>query len=204
VIRKLAFLLLWLPALAVAQGREFPPQEEAPLTGPYAGVLLGRSEAKNGCVGVIAFGGRQCEDKAFAIGAYGGYRFSRYLGAEIAFTDLGEIEARNQGPATAATQSVSASAFDLTGVGFIPLIGNGALGLSAFAKAGLYYANLDTTVPGRGESSNFGITYSGGLQWDPARRWGVRASWQRWKRVGRDAFLNNNYDVFGVSGLWRF
>jgi hypothetical protein len=205
VIRKLAFLLAcWLPALALAQAREFPPRDEPALLGPYVGALIGRSEAKNGCVGVVGGGGRACDKTALALGIFAGYRMSRYFGGEIAYNHLGDVEARNQGPGTSATQSLSASMFDVTGVGFLPLIGQGGVGLSALARLGLYRATLDTTVPGAGESTNWGVTYSGGLQWDADRRWGVRASWQRYKRVGREPFGNNNYDVLGVSGLWRF
>jgi hypothetical protein len=197
-------LACWLPALALAQAREFPPREEPALVGPYVGALFGRSEAKNGCVGVIAGGGRACDETAIAWGAFAGYRLSRYFGGEVAYTSLGEVAARNQGAGSSATQSTSASMFDVTGVGFLPLVGTGGVGLSAFAKLGLYRAAIDTTVGGAGESTNWGLTYSGGLQWDADRRWGVRGSWQRYKRVGRDAFGTSNYDVLSLGGLWRF
>lgn len=205
MIRKLAFLLAcWLPALALAQAREFPPRDEPALLGPYAGVLAGRSEAKNGCVGVIAGGGRACEETALALGVYGGYRLSRHFGAELAYTDLGKVEARNRGPGTSSSQNLSAAMVDLMGVGFLPLVGSGGVGLSALARLGVYHAQLDTSERGVAEGTNWGITYGGGLQWDPDARWGVRASWQRYKRVGREVFGNNNYDVVAVSGLWRF
>ena len=205
MIRKLAFILVcWLPALALAQAREFPPRDEPPLLGPYVGALIGQSEAKNGCLGVMAGGGRACDESAIALGIFAGYRLSRHFGAEVAYTDLGEIEARNQGPGTSATQSLSASMFDVMGVGFLPLVGEGGVGVSAFARLGLYRALLDTTVRGVADSANWGLTYSGGLQWDADRRWGVRGTWQRYKRVGRDPFGNNNYDVLSLAGIWRF
>jgi len=205
VIRKLAFLLVcWLPMLALGQGTEFPPREEATFTGPYGGVLLGRSEAKKGCLGPISGGGRNCEETALALGILGGYKFTRHWGAEIAYTDLGELEAVNQGPATGSTQHVSTSMLDLMGVGFLPITGSGAHGLSALARAGLYRASMETSVRGIDEGSNWGITYGGGLQWDSDRKWSVRASWQRYKRVGRDIYGNNNYDVLALIGLWRF
>lgn len=200
----LAFLLVLAPALAFAQGREFPLQEEPPLVGPYVGALIGSAEAKAGCVGVLAGGGRRCDRQSRALGVFLGYRLSRHFGAELGIADLGEVEARNQGPGTGSTQSTSTSVVDGTLVGFIPLIGTGGVGLSAFAKVGVYEATLETTVPGVRDASNWKMTFSGGLQWDAARRWGLRASWQRYKGVGHGAFGNSDYDVVGVSGLWRF
>lgn len=205
MIRKLAALLAcWLPALALAQARDFPPRDEPPLLGPYAGPLIGLSEAKKGCVGILGGGGRACDPNSIALGIFAGYRLSRHFGAEIAYTDLGEVDARNQGPGTATSQSVSTSMVDATGVGFVPLVGSGGVGLSALARLGLYRASLETSQRGVGDRVNWGITYSGALQWDATRRWGVRGSWQRYKRVGRDPFGNNNYDVLSLSGLWRF
>lgn len=204
MIRKLAFLLVLAPVLALAQGREFPLQEEPPLVGPYVGALIGSARAKNGCVGVLAGGGRSCDKTDVAFAVFAGYRFSRHFGAEMAYTELGEVEARNQGPGTSSTQSIGASALDLSGIGFIPLVGNGGVGLSAYAKFGGYVSELETTAPGIRDASNWNITYGAGLQWDAARRWGLRASWQRWKRVGHGSFGNSDYDVVGVGGIWRF
>jgi hypothetical protein len=205
VIRKLALLLVcWLPALALAQGREFPPREEPALVGPYVGALFGRAEAKSGCTGVIAGGGRACDPTDFAFAVFAGYRFSRHFAGEMGYTELGKVEARSQGGGTSSTQSTSASAFDVSGVGLIPLIGEGGVGLSAYAKLGIYVATMETTVAGIRESSNWNVTYGGGLQWDATPRWGVRGSWQRFKRVGHGAFGNSDYDVLGVAALWRF
>jgi len=204
VIRKLAFLLVLAPALAFAQGREFPPREEPALVGPYVGALIGSAEAKQGCIGVLRGGGRVCDKTDIAFGVFLGYRLSRHFGAEMSYTDLNEVEARSQGPGTASTQSTSTSVVDGTLVGFIPLVGAGGVGLSAFAKLGIYEATMETTVPGIRDSSNWKLTFGGGLQWDAARRWGLRGSWQRYKGVGHGAFGNSDYDVIAVSGLWRF
>ena len=167
-------------------------------------MLVGRSDAKNGCVGILSGGGRACEEKSLALGVFGGYRVSRHFGGEVAFTDLGKVEARNRGPGTASTQNVAAQIFEATGVGILPLTGTGEGSIAAFAKIGGYRAQLDTSERGISESTNWGLTYSGGLQWDADRRWALRVSWQRYKRVGRGLFDDNNYDVLALGGLWRF
>jgi len=59
-------------------------------------------------------------------------------------------------------------------------------------------------VQGVEDSSNGGWTYGWGLQYDVTQRIGVRALFQRYKRVGRDQYLNNNYDVVGISAFYRF
>ena len=204
MIRSAVFLLALAPSLALAQGQEFPPREEPPLVGAYAGALFGRGEAKNGCVGVLAGGGRRCDSTDIAFGFFAGYRFSRHLGAEIGYTELGEVEALSQGGTSSSTQSTSASAFDLSGVGYLPLVGRGGVGLSAYAKFGIYWGEMETTVAGIRDASNWNITYGAGLQWDATARWGLRGGWQRWKRVGHGSFGNSDYDVLGVGGLWRF
>ena len=108
--RLLAASLLLVASLARAQ-TAFPPPEPTWPRGPYAGVLAGSSEAKPGCLGVLAGGGRDCDATDVALGVFAGDQFHRFFAAEFS---------------------------------------------------------------------------------------------QRYKRVGRDQYQNSNYDVVGISGLYRF
>ena len=201
-----AVSLLLIASFAHAQ-TAFPPPEPTWPRGPYAGVLVGSAEAKPGCVGVLAGGGRDCDATALAFGAFAGARLHRFFGAELGYINFGEQKANSTGPASAASQGVKADAFDVALLGFLPLdalLDSGQSRLSFFVRGGGYRATLSTTVNGVPDSTNNGFTYGGGVQYDISPKIGVRALFQRYKRVGRDQYLNNDYDVLGVSALYRF
>ena len=204
--RLLAVSLLVIASFAHAQTAFPPPQPTWP-RGPYAGVLAGGSEAKPGCVGILAGGDRDCDATDLAFGVFAGAQFHRFLGAEIGYVNFGEMKANSTGPASTASQSVKADAFDVALVGFLPLdalLETAKSRFSLFVRGGGYRAKLNTTVGGVPDSTNSGFTYGGGIQYDITQKIGVRGLFQRYKRVGRDPYGNNNYDVLGISALYRF
>ena len=91
-------------------------------------------------------------------------------------------------------------------VGFLPLHQVLPLerGLSAFLRVGGYRATLTPSERGVADHSNFGWGYGAGLQMDFGRKIGLRAQWQRYKNVGGGDYLKQNYDVLGLSALYRF
>jgi|tagenome__1003787_1003787.scaffolds.fasta_scaffold20888618_2 opacity protein-like surface antigen len=204
--RKLAVLLALLLSAAAHAQTPFPPQEPPAYTGTYAGILFGRSEAKTGCIGIISGGGRTCDATDTAFGLFGGLQMHRNYGAEIGYVNLGKVRANSNGPATASSQNVSNSLWEAAAVGFLPLHQILPLerGLSAFARVGAYRATLTTSEPGVADHSNFGFAYGAGLQMDFGRKIGLRAQWQRYKNVGGGEYLQQNYDVLGLSALYRF
>jgi OOP family OmpA-OmpF porin len=195
--RLLAFSLLIIASLARAQ-TPFPPPEPTWPRGPYAGVLAGGSEAKPGCVGVLAGGGRDCDASDVAFGLFAGDQFHRFFAAEFGYINFGKVKA--------ASQSVSADAFDIALVGILPLdaLLETSSRFSLFLRAGGYRAKLNTTVANVPDSTNSGYLYGGGVQYDITQKIGVRALYQRYKRVGREQYGNNNYDVLAISALYRF
>lgn len=204
--RLLAFSLLLIASLARAQ-TAFPPPEPTWPRGPYAGMLVGSSEAKPGCQGVLAGGGRDCDATDLAFGVFAGDQFHRFFAAEFGYINFGSMTANATGPASAATQKVTADAFDVALVGLLPLdalLEGTRSRFSLFVRGGGYRAKLTTTVAGVPDSTNTGYTYGGGAQYDITQKIGVRAIFQRYKRVGRDQYQNNNYDVVGISALYRF
>jgi len=201
MVKRTLITLLTLGLSLAAQAQSvYPPQPAPALVGPYAGALFGRSEAKSGCVGVIAGGGRECDEIDLAFGAFAGYQLHRYYGAELGYTNLGKVRANATGPASATSQNVQADAWDIAALGFLPFDEN----LSAFARLGGYRATLSTSERGITDSANSGLAYGGGLQWDLNRKYGLRALWQRYKKIGRGRFDTNDYDVLGFSAFYRF
>lgn len=203
--RLLAAFLALIASIAQAQ-TPFPPSEPPSPHGPYAGGLLGRSEAKSGCVGILSGGNRDCDAKDFAYGVFAGAQFHRYFGAEIGYINFGKVKANSTGPTSAASENVAADAWDIALLGILPIsdIFSSGRGLSAFVRGGAYRATLSTSVRGVEDSTNGGYTYGAGLQFDITPKIGLRALFERYKRVGRDPYLNNNYDVLGVSAFYRF
>lgn len=204
--RTLATLLsLFVYAAAHAQA-EFPPREAPSTLGPYAGVLFGRVEAKGGCIGILEGGGRECDAKDAGYGFFGGYQFHRHFAAELGYARLGQVSANATPASFFAAQSVDNNLFDLSAVGLLPLadVLPFGSGVSFFARVGGYLATLTTTQPGVSEHSNAGLGYGGGLQLDATRSIGVRALWQRYKNVGGDEYLKQNYDLLGASVFYRF
>ncbi len=204
--RLFAALFALTTSLAQAQ-TPFPPSEPSSPHGPYAGVLLGRSEATGGCVGILSGGSRECDATDSAYGLFAGTQFHRYGAVEIGYLNFGKVKANATSPASASSQNVAADAWEIALVGLLPL--DTILPLersrfSIFARGGGYRATLSSSVQGVEDSSNGGWTYGWGLQYDVTQRIGVRALFQRYKRVGRDQYLNNNYDVVGISAFYRF
>jgi OOP family OmpA-OmpF porin len=200
-----ALLALILSTLAQAQ-TPFPPSEPPSYTGPYAGALFGRAEAKTGCIGLISGGDRGCDSTDWAFGGYGGWQLHRHFAAELGYTYLGKVSANATGPSSVTSQYIENSTWDAAVVGILPLdqilpVGRG---LSAYVRLGGYLATLSSSQNGIGSYSNVGPAYGAGLQYDIGSKIGLRALWQRYKNVGGGDYLKQNYDVLGLSALYRF
>jgi hypothetical protein len=197
--RLLTFLALALAVSAAQAQAPFPPPPPPTLIGPYVGGSLGYTTARKGCQGLLSGGGRGCDSTDFSFGAFGGYQVNRYLSAELGFRSLGKVRAFGGG---GSSDNISATVLDFTGMGIWPIEER----FSAYGRLGGYYATLDTSARGVASQSNSQLTYGGGLQWDFIGGYGVRADWQRYRRVGKENSLYglNYYDVLAVALVWRF
>ena len=196
--RLLTLLSLTMATATATAQSPFPAPPPPSLSAAYVGATIAYAQAKSGCVGVLAGGGRSCDDKDPAFGAFAGYRFNRYLGAELGFRYLGKVRASGTG-SSADIQTLVA---DLTVLGMVPIEDR----FAAYVRLGGYYAMQKASVAGVAEENSTDLTYGGGLQWDFAGGLGLRAEWQRYKKVGKDkpAYSVSDYDVLGVAALWRF
>ena len=197
--RLLTFLSLAL-AVSTAQAQApFPPPPAPTLIGPYVGGSLGYMTARKGCQGLLSGGGRGCDSTDFSFGAFGGYQVNRHLSAELGYRSLGKVRAFG---GTGSSDNISAQVWDFTGMGIWPIEEH----FSAYGRLGGYYATLDTSARGVASQSNSQLTYGGGLQWDFFARYGLRADWQRYRKVGKESgsYGVNYYDVLAVALVWRF
>lgn len=197
-LRSFALAACLAPAMPALAQAPFPPPPAPSVSGPYVGGLLGRSQAKQGCVGLLAGGGRSCDDTAPAFGLFAGYQLNRYLAAEAGYTDLGKVRAT---PPAGATADTHASLLEGSALAFLPL---GEV-FAFYGRLGGYHATLQSSERGVGDHSNGGLTYGAGLEWGMRRGLGLRGQWQRYRDVGGDlVYGETTYDVLGAALLWRW
>jgi OmpA-OmpF porin, OOP family len=168
----------------------------------YVGAGVGQSKARDFCGGG---GTGSCDDKDTAWKIFGGYQFTPNFAAEIGYANLGKFKA-TLGPLT---DEVKVTAWELSALGAWPIMQR----FSVFGRLGLYRATAkeDTNFAGNFEHDNNNWTFGLGLQYDFTRNLGVRAEWQRYRKVGggdvalgADVGDKSDLDVLGVSALWRF
>jgi OOP family OmpA-OmpF porin len=173
--------------------------------GFYVGGSLGRSEMKDHCNGVSI----SCDktDKAWKI--FGGYQFNRNLAAELGYTDLGDTKASGTQGGVAVNGNVSAKAWELVGVGSMPIMQE----LSLYAKLGIYHGSTDSTssaavsgfsTSGSASSTNTDFTVGFGVQVAFLRNLAARAEWQKYNDVGGNNTGKTDIDVLSASILYRF
>ena len=170
----------------------------------YLGAGLGISNASKSCsqLGGDGFSG-SCDKKDSGIKIVGGYKFSEYLSAEIAYVNLGEFKASG----TATSGAIDAKA-KVSGFQF------GVLGQWSFADSFSVLGKLggfrwDQKISGTasptlstGGTKGTDIFWGMGLQYDFSRNFGIRAEWERYLDIGKSN--KSDVDLFSINGLWQF
>ena len=102
-----------------------------------------------------------------------GYQINRTFSAEVGYTNLGEVSETVLG----VTASAEATAFELIGVGKLP-VGNQ---LSVYGLAGIAIAEVEARAGGVTVSDDSTeLTFGVGAQYDFSRNMGARLQWQRY------------------------
>jgi len=130
------------------------------------------------------------DNEEFSWSLFGGYQANRYLGAEFGYRDLGTQ--------TLGGTTVDASAWELVGVGRVPLFDR----FSAYGKLGGY---LGRSHGGGINENNTDLTFGAGLEYAMTRNLALRGEWQRYSDLGGGGFgAKNDLDIVGLSVLYRF
>ena len=167
----------------------------------YVGASIGKTDVKDGCTGVSA-PGVSCDDEDTSWKIFGGYQFNRNFALELGYADLGEVKASGPG----GTATIEVTAFELVGVGMLPLGNN----FSLYGKVGLYRAETELSVntfllTGTEKESNTDLTFGIGAQFDVSKQFAIRAEWQRYQDVGGgDTIGESDIDVISIGALFRF
>jgi hypothetical protein len=177
-------------------------QTPANTGGPYLGVGWGQfnvdvdnlSDAGSTANNII-----NSDDNAWK--AFAGWRFSPYIGVEVAYIDLGNPGDRFEGSGSNGNYSLDISGFSPALVGTLPL---GPVEL--FAKVGYYFYDvdlrLDLDAPGPdvdSSSSRDDFIYGGGVGLTFAEHLHVRAEYEK-----VDLKNASNSDALWLSAAWRF
>jgi OOP family OmpA-OmpF porin len=202
-----------LGAALAACGHAFAQDETK---GFYAGVSAGQSKFKGACDSDSGVAISNCKDTDTAWKIFGGYQFTPNLAVELGYNDFGRISGDATltlgGSGFTGNAKIEATAFELTGVGMLPL----GHQFSLYGKLGLYYAETKasasltmTTPPFTSASSsqsdnNTDLTYGVGARYDFAKNFAVRAEWQRFSKVGSDQVGKGDIDVLAIGALYRF
>jgi OOP family OmpA-OmpF porin len=184
----LSAVLLLVSAIAIAQDAR-----------PYAGLQIGQAKAKSSCDDVTG-PGVSCDDTDTAWRIFGGYQFNRNFALELGYADFGEVRASGPG----GTVSAEATAFDLVGVGLLPIVDR----FSIYGKLGLYRAETEARantalLTGTFEEKNNDLTFGFGARYDLGNV-GLFAQWQRYVDVGGGDIGEDDVDVISLGALFRF
>jgi len=186
--------LISAPALAQSQA-----------SGWYVGGSIGQMEAKDACDGV----GIGCDDKDTAWKIFAGYQINQNFAVEGGYTDLGKVSASGTVGGVSVNAKAEATAWELVGVGSIP-VGNS---FSLYGKGGFYRGEVDAdasaAIPGFSASAqesdtNTDLTFGIGAAFAVNRNVSLRAEWQRYKDVGGSDTGESDIDVMSVGLLFRF
>jgi OOP family OmpA-OmpF porin len=120
---------------------------------------------------------------------------------ELGYADLGEITASGPG----GNASAEANAWDLVGVGILPLGNN----FSLYGKAGFYRGEVDGQVntpgfAGGASENNTDLTFGVGARYDVTRNVAVRAEWQRYSDMGGGNVGESDVDVMSLGLQYQF
>ena len=177
--------------------------------GFYAGLSLGEARFPSACSANAGVTLSNCNDTDTAWKIFGGHQFSPNFAWEVGYNDFGRVSsdavATIGGSTFAGNAKVEATAWELSGIGSLPL----ASQFSLYGKLGAYYAKTEssTNLPGVSTSAtnhNSNFTFGLGARYDVTRNIALRAEWQRFPKVGADTTGKSDIDVLAIGGLYRF
>lgn len=179
---------LAMSAAAAAQTRT-GSMSQTLTSSAYAGAGLGRSDYDVACVGSAA-----CDTKGWGGKVFVGTKFNEFLGAELSYLHLGDVELGGGGDSRA--HGVNASL-----VAGFPV----SQSFSANAKLGTTYGYTRVGGPpavGGGKRDDFGLSYGLGLAYSVTRNVDVRADWDRHRLEFTRG--DENVDLLSVGVQFKF
>jgi OOP family OmpA-OmpF porin len=202
-IRKTPVAAL-LAAAGMAVSAASMAQSRPADAGWYVGVSVGQSQQADTCEGIPG-----CDDKDTAFKVFGGYQVNRNFAIEGGYTDLGKTNINVSGPGGNLSANIKANAWEVVGVGILPVADRFAL----LGKIGLYRGEVEGTGSGvvlgipislSGKDTNTDLTFGVGAKFDITRNFAVRGEWQRYSSMGGSEVVETDVDVLSVGVTFKF
>jgi len=174
-----------------------------------AGVLFANTDNANDFGKVFNGPGGGGDKSATGLKVYGGYMFSRNIGVEAGYYDLGSYDVKNG--AGVKTDEFKTSAFAVSAVGSWPF----ATAFNVHGKLGLAFTSADYTCKvGCGgaifvntSKSDVAPLIGIGVGWKATRNISVVADFELFSNVKHAAGIASNdadYQVLSISGQYNF
>jgi OOP family OmpA-OmpF porin len=172
---------------------------QASAQGFYVGGSFGSSDADNGNAipDLITAGSVDGKDSGNKF--YGGYQFSRNLGLELAFVDLGKAGYSGTfsgSPVTGGT--VKTSGLNFSAVGTWPIGAN----VDFFGKIGFFAweskaSDVTGGIPFSGKADGTDLSFGVGGAYNITKNFSIRAEWEQFKAV-------DNISMLSVGVAYKF
>jgi len=202
-IKKSSFGVL-LATAGMAMSSASMAQSRPADAGWYVGLSVGQSQAADTCEGIPG-----CDDKDTAFKIFGGYQVNRNFAIEGGYTDLGKVTINVSGPGGNLNANIKANAWEVVGVGMLPLADR----FSLFGKIGLYRGEVEGTGSGvvlgtpislSGKDTNTDLTFGVGVKFDITNNFALRGEWQRYSSMGGSDVGESDVDVLSVGVAFKF
>ena len=170
--------------------------------GRYFGFSVGETQYGALCQGTRG----PCDNGDTGARGFFGYQFHRHFAVELGAATLGKAPPDPSIQRTATDVSAHATAFDLVGLGILPVSER----LRLYGKLGVYAGQVKTTgiavipilgipVPVDDTENVSGATFGAGVELRLSPNFAVRGDWQRYSKL-----VGSDLDVMSVGLLLRF
>ena len=165
----------------------------------YAGASFGQSKMKD--AGSQLFG-TSFDDTDNAWKVYGGYQFHRNVGVEFGYINFGTFKGSGGG----VSDNWKANGINVSAVGTWPVANE----FSLLGKLGFTRWSVEDTVSvgaasGSAKENGIDLSLGIGAQYAFTKQWAVRAEYEVYKNVGKEATTGkSDIDVLSIGAVYRF
>jgi len=165
----------------------------------YAGGSFGQSKMKDAGSQLI---GSSFDDTDTAWKVYGGYQFHRNVGVEFGYINLGTFKGSGGG----LSDNWKANGINVSAVGTWPLANE----FSLLGKLGFTRWSVDDkfsvgAASGSAKENGIDLSLGIGAQYAFAKQWAVRAEYEVFKNVGKEATTGkSDIDVLSIGAVYKF
>jgi len=165
----------------------------------YAGASFGQSKMKDASSQLV---GTSFDDTDNAWKVYGGYQFHRNVGVEFGYINLGTFKGSGGG----LSDNWKANGINVSAVGTWPLANE----FSLLGKLGFTRWSVDDkfsvgAASGSAKENGIDLSLGIGAQYAFTKQWAVRAEYEVFKNVGKEATTGkSDIDVLSIGAVYKF